>query len=113
MQMETIARVFPVKSKKDVIAFAKEIDEWPAEAKASFIARFGQARERWYFQKIDGKPHVISIAEIERPEGFADYAAADDEFTRWFLKRAKKLTGWSFKKAPQGPQSELIYELKP
>jgi hypothetical protein len=107
-----IARVFPVKSKKDLVAFAKAIDEWPAEKKADFSARFGRSHERWYFQKLGRKAYVISVAEVERPEGFADFAATDDEFTKWFLKRAKKLTGWSFKKRPMGPPSELIYELK-
>ena len=111
--METIARVFPVKSKKDLLAFAKEVDAWPAEKKTAFRSFFGAGRERWYFQKIGGKPFVISIADVERPDGFADYMATDDEFTKWFRKRAKKLTGWRFKKAPKGPPSELIYELNP
>lgn len=112
--METIARVYPVKSKKDLLAFAKEVDAWPAEKKTAFRTYFGEgSRERWFYQKIDGKPYVISIAEVARPEGFTDYMASDDDFTSWFRKRAKKLTGWSFKKKPKGPPSELVYELNP
>jgi len=111
--MATIARAFRVKSKKDLIAFAKEVDAWPAEAKTKFRSFFGNGSERWFFQKIGGKPYVISVAEVERPEGFDEYALSDDEFTKWFRKRAKALTGVSFKKTPKGPPSELIYELNP
>lgn len=111
--METIARAFPVTSKKDLIAFAKEVDEWPAESKAKFRSFFGDGRERWYFQKIDGKPYVISVAEVDRAAGFSDMATTDDAFTAWFRKRAKELTGVSLKKQPKGPSSELVYELNP
>ena len=111
--METIARVFPVKSKKDLLALAKDIDAWSPDEKRQFNAYFGNGRERWYFQKIGGKPYVISVAEVERPAGYDDMAASDDEFTKWFRKRVKKLSGVSIKKTPKGPRSELVYEFKP
>ena len=111
--METIARVFPVKSKKDLLAFANDIDAWSAEERRQFSAYFGNGRERWYFQKIDGRPYVISIADVERPEGYAEMAASDDDFTKWFRKRVKRLSGVSLKKKPKGPPSDLVYEFKP
>lgn len=109
--MEMIARAFRVKSKKDLVAFAKEIDAWPAEAKAKFKSFFGAGHERWYFQKIGGHPYVISVAQLDRPEGYDDLATSDDEFTKWFRKRVKALAGVSLKKTPKGPASEFVYEL--
>ena len=112
--METFVRAFRVTSKKDLLKFAKDVEAWPAEKRTKFRAFFGEnSRERWYYQKIGGKHYVMSVADIERPDGFDEYANSDDEFTKWFRKRAKALTGVSFKKTPKGPPSELVYTLNP
>jgi hypothetical protein len=110
--METVARAFRVKSRKDIVELAKEVEQWPAEKKATFKSFFGDGHEQWFFQKIGGKPYVISVAEVARPEGYRDMATSDDEFTKWFRKRTKKITGVSLKKAPKGPPSELIFDFR-
>jgi hypothetical protein len=113
--MNLLARVFPIKSKAALVAFAKAIDEWSADEKAAFFERFGgSARECWFYQEIDGRPHVVSVAESNAPlaPGFDAYGKADDAFTQWFRKEALALTGFDLLQAPKGPPSELVYELK-
>jgi hypothetical protein len=114
--MNMLARVFPIKSKAALVAFAKAIDEKSSAEKAAFFARFsGTVRECWFYQEIDGRPHVVSVTESSSPlePGFDAYGKAKDPFTEWFRKEAKALTGFDLLEAPKGPPSELVYELKP
>ena len=113
--MNMLARVFPIKSRAALVAFAKAIDERPDKEKEAFFGRFsGTVRECWFYQEIDGRPHVVSVTESSSPldPGFDAYGRADDPFTQWFRKEALALTGFDLRRAPKGPPAELVYELK-
>ncbi len=111
--METITRAFPVRNKQALLDFGAAIDKWSRADKAEFMARFGEGgRERWYFQLIEDKPYVISVAEVVKPEqGFDFLQTSDDAFTSWFRDQVRDLTGADLSKTPRGPASELVYEL--
>lgn len=112
--MPIIARVFPVKSKAAIAKLGKAIDEWDDDAKIEFARHFGVGGvERWFYQEIDGKPHVVSVADIDQPQdGFQFLATTDDPFTVWFREQVKDITGVDLTERPKGPPAELVYELR-
>jgi len=113
--MKMLARAYPITSRDALIAFAKAIDEWSDDGKAPFFAPFGKTgRERWFYQEIAGKPHVISVVESASSldRGFDAYGKANDPFTLWFREQARELTGVDLLATPKGPPAELVYELK-
>ena len=111
--MKTLARAFPITSKEALLALGRAVDEWSAEDKSQFFTRFGRGQEKWFYQEIDGRPHVISVVEAESlDEGFEAYGRGTDPFTKWFHEQVFKLTDVDMTRSPKGPPSELIYELK-
>jgi hypothetical protein len=109
--MQRVVRAFPVKDKESLRQFGREIEAWSAETKRTFFSFFGSAREAWYFQEIDGKPHIIAVSEGEAlNDGFVKMAQSTDEFTIWFRRRVMELSVFDLSKSPRGPASELIFE---
>ena len=112
--METYARVFPIKSKEALLELGRAVDEWSGQQKAAFFEAFGRGRERWYYQEIDGRPYVVSVAEAERLEaGFRWYATTQDPFSAWLRERVVALTDVDMSSKPKGPEAEFVYELRP
>jgi len=108
--MNTIPRAFPVKSKEAILEFAKAIDEWSTADKKVFMDAFGNSIERWYYQELDGKPHLISIAEIDNMEGYKHLQNSDDLFTVWFRQQVVDTCGIDLTMEPKGPATELMFE---
>lgn len=112
--MQRTVRAFPVKSKQAVIDFAKGVDAWSQSEKKAFFENFGGAVENWYFQMIEGKPYVITVAEGEDlEEGYKRYAAMieTDPFASWFRDQVKMLSGFDLSETPKGPDTEHLYQL--
>jgi hypothetical protein len=56
---------------------------------------------------------VIVTLEGEDPQSaFAQFAVADDEFTKWFKEGVKNLHGIDLSQPPPGPMPELIIDSK-
>lgn len=71
-------------------------------------------RERTFLQHTPMGDMVIVTLEGDNPAGaFAQFAAADDDFTKWFLEGVKKAHGIDMKQPPGGPLPELIIDSKP
>lgn len=112
--MDRVVRVFPLRTIESLKEFGAEIDAWDAEKKRAFFALFGQGREHWYVQEIDGRPYVIAITEGEALErGYQRMAEATDEFSVWFRKRVRELSGFDLGSAPKGPPCEHVYSWGP
>ncbi len=113
--MEIVARAFPVRSKEAAIELGRAIDEWPAEKKAPMAEAFGgDGREHWFYQEIEDKPHVVSVAIVaDAAAGYEFLQTSDDEFTQWFRGQVAELSLVNLSDKPRGPASEFIYEFKP
>ena len=112
-RMETVARVFPIRSKQALVELGQKIDKWSVDDKREFFRLFGPSVERWYFQEIDGKPHVIAITRVDSARaGFEHLAAFTDRFTSWFRGEVLALTGVDLAANSRDPESEFIYEFR-
>jgi hypothetical protein len=106
---------FPVLPGKadEVRAFAREVS---GPKKAGYDAqqrREGITRETWSLQELpDGSALVLvwfEAADIEA--AFADLAAANDEYAKWFRGRVKEITGVDLTEpAEGGPELVLEWE---
>lgn len=112
--MDTIARAFPITSRDALVQMGKQIDEFSSEHKKILKTDFGLDREKWFYQEIEGNPYVIAVVRGESLEdGFKKWANTEDEFAVWFRRQVLEITGIDLTVEPKGPQSDLIYELRP
>ena len=110
--MERVVRAVPIKSKEALLELAAEVTKRPDSEKKQFLGYFGDAVEEWYYQKIEGKPYIIAIAEGERlSEGFDKYPELDDPYFNWFREQVLELSGVDLREIPKAAESELIYRL--
>lgn len=110
--MERVVRAVPVKSREALEEFAQKIAKRPQEERRQFLAHFGGAVEEWYYQEIDGKPHVIAVVEGEQlSQGFAKYPHLQDPFFNWFRDQVLELTGVDLREVPKAAASNFIFRL--
>ena len=68
-----------------------------------------KVRERTFYQHTPNIDLVVVTLEGENPEAaFAQFGAANDEFTKWFVDRVKAVHGFDLTQPPPGPPPELI-----
>jgi hypothetical protein len=112
--MDRVVRVFPLRNVESLKEFAAEIERWDAKKKSAFFALFGHGREHWYVQQIDGRPYVIAITEGEAlDQGYERMANATDEFSVWFRRRVRELSGFDLSSMPKGPVCEHVFSWGP
>lgn len=110
--MERVVRAVPVSSREALQEFAQQIAKRPQEERQRFLEHFGGAVEEWYYQEIDGKPHVIAVVEGEQlSAGFAKYPSLQDPFFDWFREGVLELTGVDLREVPKAAPSEFIFRL--
>lgn len=112
--MEEVVRAFPVKSKEAIVELAAEIDrKFTSKDKAILAEEFGLDCERWYYQEIAGKPHVIGVARGSTLElGFANWGKTKNPYATWFRAQVLEISGVDLAEKPKGPPTELLYELR-
>ena len=70
-------------------------------------------RERTFLQHTPMGDLVIVTLKGDDPAGaFAQFAAGDDDFTRWFVDAVKSIHGFDLKQPPAGPLPELMIDSK-
>ncbi len=110
--MERIARVVPIKSRSALLELCDEIRAKSDQEKKAFMDTFGTGCERWYFQEIDGKPHLISVTEgTNLTNGYSLYESSNDPFFEWFSQRVQDISDIDLRKNPTGAVSELVFEM--
>jgi hypothetical protein len=97
----------------------EEWKKWHNELRTSRHDDFARSREklkvheRTFLQHTPMGDLVIVTLEGDDPQGaFAQFAAADDEFTRWFKEGVKRTHGVDLTQPPPGPLPELIVDSK-
>ncbi len=113
--MALLPRVIPVASKEKLQNFIDDIRNYPnKEERDDFVNTFGGAWESWYYQELDGKPHIIAITEGNNFDaGFAQYATSEQPFFVWFRQQILELTGLDMRQNPGGATSEHIFTFGP
>ena len=91
--------------------------KWHQELTTSRYNDFASSRkklnvhERSFLQHTPMGDLVIVTLEGDNPQAaFAQFAAADDEFTRWFKEGVKNAHGIDLSQPPPGPMPELIID---
>ena len=70
-------------------------------------------RERTFLQHTPMGDMVIVTLEGDDPQNaFAQFASANDAFTKWFNEGVKQFHGIDLAQPPQGPLPELIIDSK-
>lgn len=109
--MDRIVRAVPIKSKAALIELAKNVEQRPHTEKKRFLEYFGDAMEEWYYQEIEGKPHIIAVVEGDKlNEGFALYPTLDDPYFNWFRDQVLELSGVDLREVPKAADSEFIFK---
>jgi hypothetical protein len=68
-------------------------------------------RERTFRQATPMGEFVIVTLEGDNPaDAFSKFAAANDEFTKWFTGKVKDIHGLDLSAPPQGPMPELMVD---
>ncbi len=68
-------------------------------------------RERAFYQHTPHGDMVIVTLEGDDPaKAFQDFAAAGDEFTKWFTASVKEIHGLDLTQPPPGPMPELMVD---
>ena len=69
----------------------------------------GITREVWALQQTpQGDFYVAYLAGDNVARAFAQFAASQDEFDRWFKQRVQETTGADLNTPPPGPISEIL-----
>ena len=105
------ARIYPVKSREDLLRFAEELRLRAAKTRA-FYEGFNVPREVWYLQETEFGPVVIGVTAMGSPERATEYAATDEPFAVWFKQRVIDVTGVDPNETPLGPPSDLVFEFQ-
>jgi hypothetical protein len=67
--------------------------------------------ERSFFQQTPMGDFVIVTLEGPDPQSaFKNFAAGNDEFTKWFAKEVKEIHGFDLSSPPQGPMPSLVVD---
>ena len=76
--------------------------------------RVGVAKEMWAIQQMpQGDVVVAYFAGEDITQAFAEFAASQDAFDRWFKQRLHETTGADLNTPPAGPISELLVDTTP
>jgi hypothetical protein len=68
-------------------------------------------RERTFHQVTPMGEMVIVTLEGDNPaDAFKKFAAADDEFTKWFTGKVKEIHGIDLSAPPQGPMPVMMVD---
>ncbi len=69
----------------------------------------GLTKETWAIQQTpQGDFFVVYMAGENLAEAFAQFAASQDEFDRWFKQQVQETTGADLNTPPPGPMSEIL-----
>jgi L-rhamnose mutarotase len=96
-----------------------EWKKWHDELRTTRYNEFANSRkemnvhERTFLQHTPMGDLVIVTLEGDDPQGaFAQFAAANDDFTKWFIANVKQLHGVDLTQPPTGPMPELVIDSK-
>jgi hypothetical protein len=115
--MPLLIRAYPLHRnyETELTDFAGELASSRREEAHGFYAGLGVARETWALQRIAGEPWLIGVTQVEGDlhATAARFAAADDEFSRWFKQRVHALSSIDPNTEPLGPPSRVIFDWRP
>jgi hypothetical protein len=91
-------------------AFADETTGAKLQGFEDAQRRVGSSRETWSIQELpDGSAIVLVWVETRDVAGvFADLAADDSEWTRWFRSRVLDITGVDLTETPEGMPEVIL-----
>ena len=109
--MALVVRAYPVRSRKAVEEFVKELQEH-AEETRRFYDSFSVERETWFYQEMPHGSFVIGVTELKgEPEPIAEaYKESQDRFAAWFKRRVLEISGVDPNKTPLGPDAEMVFD---
>ncbi len=115
--MPLLIRAFPMHPnfEAELTEFAGTLASARRDEAHGFYSGLGVKRETWALQRIGDKPWLIGVTQVEGDldATAARYAAADDEFSRWFKQRVLALSAIDPNIEPLGPPSRVIFDWRP
>ncbi|HRH65286.1 MAG TPA: hypothetical protein PLU53_03230 [Bacteroidia bacterium] len=88
-----------------------------SELNGKRFAEFSESRkklnvhERAFFQSTPQGDFVVVTLEGKDPQtAFKNFAAGNDEFSKWFNAQVKEIHGMDLKNPPPGPLPELVID---
>jgi hypothetical protein len=105
------ARIYPVKTRETLLAFADELRERFEETRA-FYEGFGVPREAWFLQETHAGPMLIGVTALSATEKAREYAETKEPFAAWFKQRVLEVTGVDPNVTPLGPPSEQVFDFQ-
>ena len=94
-------------------AFLREMDGPRKQQLAECGRSLGVTKEVWAIQEgPQGDLVVAYMAGEDLGRAFAQVAASQDEFDRWFKQRLQETTGADLNTPPPGPLSEILAEVE-
>jgi hypothetical protein len=67
--------------------------------------------ERTFFQQTPmGDMVIVTLEGTDPEEAFKNFASANDDFTKWFVKEVMEIHGFDLKNPPQGPKPEIVVD---
>ena len=90
-------------------AFLRELGGPRKQELAACGQRVGIVKETWAIQQTpQGDFFVAYVAGEDVARAFAEFAASQDEFDRWFKQQVQQATGADLSTPPPGPISEIL-----
>ena len=90
-------------------AFLQELGGPRKQELAACGQSVGLAKETWAIQQTpQGDLFVAYMAGEDLAHAFAQFAASQTEFDRWFKQRVQETTGADLNTPPPGPISEIL-----
>lgn len=108
--MIRVVRAFPVIPGQEAAleAFLRAMKERSGEVD-DFFRRYGVTMESWHIQTSPEGVLVIVTSEARDDAAFAEHAASEHPFDRWFKDRVREISGIDLDETPRGEPSREAF----